>query len=398
MGTIFGRLDADPLLSNVLWMSVFCRLFLVFFSDIHDCFMQVKFTDIDYVVMTDAGRLVAAGESPFSRATYRYTPLFAWLLVPCGRWPCFGKMLFNCFDLLTGCLCVGLAGRSSAYSMFLALLNPFTMIIASRGNAEPLMSCLTLLALFLFVRCHQHSWLGAAVLGVAIHVKLYPIIYIPSVLWYHFMKCFKDGKKSLRRSSIPYALVCCTFPVVLSFCVFLTLTALCYVSYGQTYLDEALVYHIRRTDIRHNFSPYFFPLYLLGDEKSHLLKGLLSYAAFVPQLVLIVALALAYGEKHLEFCWFITTYVFVTFNKVCTSQYFVWYLTFLPVVCGRLSLSTLLATKLGLIWLFAQAQWLFPAYLLEFHGLEVFVWLWMASIVYHGVNVSIICTLLRTYK
>lgn len=44
-------------------------------------------------------------------------------------------------------------------------------------------------------------------------------------------------------------------------CFFL-LTFLCAVSYPEDYLHHGLLYHLSRTDHRHNYSMYFYPIYL----------------------------------------------------------------------------------------------------------------------------------------
>jgi hypothetical protein len=77
----------------------------------------------------------------------------------------------------------------------------------------------------------------------------------------------------------------------------------------------------------------------------------------------------AYSD-NLDMSWLLNTIVFVAFNKVCTAQYFVWYLGILPVVLpevvpgwgARQSLS-------ASFWLIAQLLWLAAAYQLEFQVL-----------------------------
>ena len=66
--------------------------------------VAMKYTDVDYRVFSDASLAVWRGESPYSRATYRYTPLLAHLLVPTVWLPAFGKLLFAALDVLCGWL------------------------------------------------------------------------------------------------------------------------------------------------------------------------------------------------------------------------------------------------------------------------------------------------------
>ena len=67
-----------------------------------DAHLRVKYTDIDYEVYTDAAAYLVAGQSPYLRSTYRYSPLLAAALAPNlllhRAW---GKVLFCGADLLT---------------------------------------------------------------------------------------------------------------------------------------------------------------------------------------------------------------------------------------------------------------------------------------------------------
>lgn len=126
--------------------------------------------------------LLWQGESPYSRSTYRYTPLLAWMLSP-GIYLTshFGKLLFVMCDVLSGALLhhiLTLGGLSSAAACrfsALWLLNPLPIGVSTRGNAEALLAILVLSSLL----CLQlkRCFTAAVLYGLSVHMKIYTVIY-----------------------------------------------------------------------------------------------------------------------------------------------------------------------------------------------------------------------------
>ena len=81
----------------------FLRFGLLFYAEIQDRYLNVKYTDVDYLVYTDAARCMLEGRSPYDRHTYRYTPIVAVLNIPNLTWhDGFGKLLFSFVDIICG--------------------------------------------------------------------------------------------------------------------------------------------------------------------------------------------------------------------------------------------------------------------------------------------------------
>jgi phosphatidylinositol glycan class M len=103
--------SAAVTLPRVMLAAAAVRAAMLALGEWQDAHLEVRYTDVDYLVFSDAAASVAAGGSPFARATYRYSPLLAYLLVPNSLLhPTWGKLLFSA------------AGDSAVHTRLLSLL------------------------------------------------------------------------------------------------------------------------------------------------------------------------------------------------------------------------------------------------------------------------------------
>lgn len=403
--------------TRLIILSILLRVGFFLFGLYQDANMPVKYTDIDYLVFTDAARYVSQGQSPYERETYRYTPLLAWILVPTswgGVYIHFGKILFMTCDVLTGILIYKTLPRllnSTRRVLLLSiwLLNPMVITISTRGSSESVLTCFIMLAVYYYFR--QRLLLSAMWLGLSIHLKIYPIIYVPAFLYSLAAK----GHPFVHLKFVPIANWITKANLSYLLVTLISLGAanvVMYQYYGYEFLEHSYLYHLTRLDHRHNFSVYNIMLYYTS-AKPHLLSGISSTVdgvlellasrieklAFWPQLIVsAVILPLALAQENLITCLFVQTFAFVTFNKVVTSQYFIWFLIFLPYYFATSSLTTRENTARGVLmlgsWILGQGCWLFYAYKLEFLGESTFInGLLQSSIVFFLIN----CYLLKQF-
>ncbi|UPX13852.1 GPI mannosyltransferase 1 [Ascochyta rabiei] len=375
-----------------------------------DANSPMKYTDIDYFVFTDAARFISQGQSPYARDTYRYTPLLAWLIYP-TTWPgtfwfSSGKVLFALGDIVAGWMMYrilreyrGLEKERALRFASIWLLNPMVATISTRGSSEGLLG--VFVTALLWAVLAKKVILAGMLLGYAVHFKIYPFIYAASIVWW--LDDTKVEKERLSKSNIQIS----TLDQILAFITpqratlaitsiitFAILNAAMYQMYGWPFLEHSYFYHLARIDHRHNFSPYNTLLYLNSSPGGSQSTFELERLAFLPQLLLsAVLIPLALAKKDLPSTMLAQTFAFVTFNKVCTSQYFLWYMMFLPYYLPD---SVLLRSRgVGLAalaaWIVGQAAWLQQGFQLEFNGRSTFVpGLWLSSIAFFMVNAGIL--------
>ncbi|XP_063932500.1 GPI mannosyltransferase 1-like [Zophobas morio] len=292
-------------LPTLCLLAFLLRCVLIYFSIWFDSISSAKYTDVDYIVFTDAAKYVYENKSPYLRATYRYTPLLALALQVNIFHPAFGKLIFSGADVLL-CILLYLTLLETGHSKALArncscalLFNPLVFTVSTRGNAESIILLFVVCTLLFHLK--RLYVLSGIFYSFAVHLKLYPIIYS-------------------------------------------------------------------------------LPLWL----------------SLINPAVVVGLLGLRYYDD-LPFCFFVQTFAFVMFNKVCTSQYFLWFLGLLPhvVTPANTGMSLKEMLLLSCLWFVAQGLWLTSAYLLEFQGMNTFIYIWLSGLLFLATNTLILTELLK---
>lgn len=402
-------------------ISAIVRLVLLFYGIYQDEHSVLKYTDIDYYVFYDSLiSLVQKYGSPYDRDTFRYTPLLTYVMYPCLWNIHLGKVLFITFDLLCGVYIHKILKKTNTkypvYGTALWLLNPMVIAISTRGNAESIMSLLMLLCIYLFI--NKSYTLSAIVYGLSIHFKIYPIIYCIPFSCYFINKYMKTKQFKFIINWVLFGFV--------SLSALISITYVVYKKFGNEFLEHTYFYHMIRSDHRHNFSVWNMVLYmeqipqvikqdafLVNNKKYGFfeINKILNNKSLstLPQLFIctIVPIMLFFKKTNssnslekLIKAIAIQTMLFVHFNKVITSQYFIWYLTYLPFFVDYFiekfnDKKYFELIKLAIIWISSQGVWLLFGFMLEFQNKNVFVELFVAGCFMLIGNVYVISKLIE---
>ena len=403
-------------------VSLFIRYIIIIITEYLYYNYGVLYTDIDYHVFSDGAKHAAKFESPYERETYRYTPLLAILMIPNIKiWYPIGKFLLSTIDVGVGYLIEKLlraqekqlkedrtfneilkAENDEAYYNYASLFylyNPLTIVICTRGSADCIITFLVLLSLIYLEK--KKYYLSALIYGFAVHFKIYPIIYAPSLFLYLLYKEFiqnKNGPNELEpipffqriyhkiKSTIIMVFSnlftkTALFFVIISSGVFFFFLALFYKLIGYKFLYEYLLYHLIRKDHRHNYSIFYYTIYLTYDND---FSKYLSLITFLPQMILILSVTI-FLYKDINLCLIVLTMIFVHFNKVITAQYFIWYLSLIPLIIHRnllFGVKKLKAILLLTIWMIFEIIWNRYSHLLEYEGQNYFMSMWIVNILF----------------
>lgn len=181
------------------------RLILVAVADYIDRISPTaKYTDVDYLVFSDAATAVYKGGSPYERHTYRYTPLVAYIcLLNNYIHPVAAKIVWCICDLFVALIMWKMLellkpGDPSTIKYYVSswYFCPLILVLSTRGSNDNMIALMVLVS-FYFVMKKQYI-LGGFFYGLSVHFKIYPILY--SIVLYLYIDCDKNLIETGKRS------------------------------------------------------------------------------------------------------------------------------------------------------------------------------------------------------
>lgn len=362
-------------ISVIIFVGFLIRIFVLYVGNKLDTFSDHwQYTDIDYKIFSDGGKLHSLGVSPFERPTFRYPPILSFIMIGNSVFKSFGKFLFVVFDTATIFEIHTLQRRKTFFWEWLWCFNPLSIYICTRGSMESMSNWLMLLSIrFLLER--KVAFAGI-VFGFLIYFRIYPIVY---AFGFAIKILFRDSTlKSINISQ--FMLYGCAAFSVLLFCVIVSFN-----EFREPYITQAIYYHLIRLDHRHNFSPYFYLIYLEKSSLRETSLNVLSMLPFIVQGVLLLSISTytILWKNDIMLCLFLCTISFVSLNKVITGQYFLWVVLFIPFLKlwdgNSWKWKRLVAVSI-IISMCILISWLYIAYNLEFETHHYFFSTWVVSI------------------
>ncbi|CAD8179627.1 unnamed protein product [Paramecium pentaurelia] len=357
------------------------RLGLIAYAEIQDKYFNLKYTDIDYSVYSDGAQYVVDGGSPYDRHTYRYSPILAYILIPNVWISSFGKILFSFVDMLA---CVFMQKMvKSTFLLNLWIFNPLIIQVSTRGSSDTIIVLLIYVMLYLLKK--EKYTLAALIYGLMVHLRIYPIIY--AIPLYFFIDSHQPERIYLgvfSKNKVKFALI--------SGGLFIGLLILFHLIY-EDFLFQTYLYHFTRKDNRHNFSPYFYQIYLSFESITRTQATL----TFLPQFLIVILAGLKY-YRDLPFAMLIQTLGFVVFNKVQTAQYFVWWIALIPLALQNSKMNNKEILMLSITWLILEVQWNFGSYYLEIQGQDVFTMIFIQCVIFFLANTYLMIKIIENRK
>lgn len=300
--------------------------------------------------------------------------------------PDYGKLFFSVVDILSGITIyriftiTKIETKNALLYTSLWTLNPLVIVITTRGSADTVECYLVFLTIQFLIQ--GKIVMAAIIFGLSVHFKVYPIVY--SLLFFLYCHQLKDRKRSNWMNAFSFAFI--------SGFTFIFLTWVFYWVYGITFIQQTLLYHASRVDVRHNYSVVFYPLYLMSSIRKEV-----GCWVWIPHFLLFPLISFFYCN-NLSYGVFLLSFLFVMFNKVVTAQYFLWWIAPLILIVPSCSLTRRQWIGLFSAFFLSQNLWNYYAYRLEFGGENMFLLLWLCCIIIFLTNLFFVLMVIRHRK